>query len=316
MITLRSKPTVALGAGLLLAALLSACGGGSSHTSTATTPTTGGNPSAAGGTGSGSGAGAGSGGGNFPGASGSVAAITGSSMEVQNQQTGQTTVSWTSATTFTKTATLTAASVAAGDCVTVIGSTSTGKLVANTVMVSKPASSGTCTGGRFGAGGRGGGGAFRGGTAPSGGSLPGRPAGSVPSAARGFGFASGKVTSISPSSMVINGISSSGFGAPRTGTRPSTPPTSIKPTPVTIGLQGSTTFTETESTAATSLAVGDCVTAVGSSDTTGAVTARTVRITSTGGQTCNSGFGGFGGGGTAGGGTAGGATAGGGSTNG
>ncbi len=233
-------------------------------------------------------------------------------MEVQSQQTGQTTVSWTSATTFTKTASLTAASVSAGDCVTVVGSTSTGKLVANTVMVSKPASSGGCTaGGRFGAGGRGGAGAFRGGTTPNGGSLPRRPSGSVPSGATGFGFASGKVTSVSPSSLVIDGISSSGFGGARTGTRPSTPPTSIKTTTVTIGLQGSTTFTETESTAATSLAVGDCVTAVGSSDSTGAVTARTVRITSTGGQTCSSGFGGFGGGGAAGGGSAGG-----GSTNG
>ncbi len=54
-------------------------------------------------------AGSGTGGGSFPGASGSVAAITGSSMEVQNQQTGQVTVSWTSSTTFSKTVTLSAA---------------------------------------------------------------------------------------------------------------------------------------------------------------------------------------------------------------
>ena len=46
MITLRTSRTAALGAGLLLASLLGACGGGSSHTSTATTPTTAGNTSA------------------------------------------------------------------------------------------------------------------------------------------------------------------------------------------------------------------------------------------------------------------------------
>ena len=101
--------------------------------------------------------------------------------------------------------------------------------------------------------------------------------------------------------MVINGISSSGFGGARSGTQTSTPPTSIKTTTVKIGLQGSTTYTETQSTAASSLAVGDCVSAVGSTDSTGAVTARTVRITSTGGQTCSSGFGGFAGGGAGGG---------------
>jgi hypothetical protein len=54
------------------------------------------------------------------------------------------------------------------------------------------------------------------------------------------------------------------------------------------------------------LAVGDCVSAFGSASTTGAVTATTVRITSTGGKTCTAGFGGgFGGGGFAGGGTSG-----------
>jgi hypothetical protein len=42
------------------------------------------------------------------------------------------------------------------------------------------------------------------------------------------------------------------------------------------------------------LAVGDCVTAFGSTASTGAVTASTVRITSTGGKTCSPGFGGGG----------------------
>jgi hypothetical protein len=45
------------------------------------------------------------------------------------------------------------------------------------------------------------------------------------------------------------------------------------------------------------LAVGDCVTAFGTTATTGAVSASTVRITSTGGKSCSAAFGGFGGGG-------------------
>ena len=53
----------------------------------------------------------------------------------------------------------------------------------------------------------------------------------------------------------------------------------------------STTYTEKQAAASTNLAVGDCVTAAGSSDSTGAVSATTVRITSTGGQTCTTGFG-------------------------
>jgi hypothetical protein len=49
--------------------------------------------------------------------------------------------------------------------------------------------------------------------------------------------------------------------------------------------------------------VGDCVSALGTSSSTGAITASTVRITSTGGKTCAAGFGGgFGGGGFGGGG--------------
>jgi Domain of unknown function (DUF5666) len=299
MITTRTSRFLTLGAGLLLAASLAACGGGSSHANTATSPTTAGKTTSGSGTG-----GSGSGSGSFPGASGSVAAVTGSSMEVQNQQTGQVTVGWTSSTTFSKTVTLSAANVAVGDCITVTGSTSTGTLVANSVTVSKPTSSGSCTTGRFG-GGAGGGGGFpggappNGGSRPNGGSLPSAPSGSAPGGASGFSFASGKVTSISPSAMEIYGISTSGFGGARRTSSSSTPSTSIPSTNVKIGLQGSTTYSETQSTAASSLAVGDCVTAVGSTDSTGAVTARTVRITSTGGQSCSSGFGGFAGSGTA-----------------
>ena len=61
-----------------------------------------------------------------------------------------------------------------------------------------------------------------------------------------------------------------------------------------ITTSGSTTLTSTQSAAATDLAVGDCVTAFGPAATNGAVTATTVRITSTGGASCTGGFGGGG----------------------
>ena len=93
--------------------------------------------------------------------------------------------------------------------------------------------------------------------------------------------------------------------------KPETPKTqSLK-----ITTSGSTTVTSTQSAASNDLAVGDCVTAVGPSATNGAVTASTVRITSTGGATCTSGFAGgggfFRGGGGGGGGFGGGAPGGG-----
>ena len=69
---------------------------------------------------------------------------------------------------------------------------------------------------------------------------------------------------------------------------------------------GSTTVTATQAAAATDLAVGDCVSAFGPAASNGAVSASTVRITSTGGTSCTGGFGGFGGGGFGGGGGGGG----------
>ena len=62
---------------------------------------------------------------NAPGfATGSVAALQASSMEVQNPSTGQTTVSWTTSTQFSKTVSQTIGSLAAGECVTVTGTPS------------------------------------------------------------------------------------------------------------------------------------------------------------------------------------------------
>ena len=259
-----------------------------------------------------------SGAGSFPGASGSVAAITGSSMEVQSEQSGQVTVNWSTSTTFSETVAVAASSVAAGDCVTVTGTVAkkTKKLTAKTVTISQPTAGSCSTGGFGGAGGAGGGGGrFGGGTPPSGGTRPSGAAGGSGEAPAGgpggggagrpttsnTGFASGTVKTVTSSTLTITGISSAAFSgtAPKKGAKSSASTKKAatpKTTTVKIALASSTTYTEGQSAASSALAVGDCVTATGSDDSTGAVSATSVHITSTGGKTCTTGFGGFGGG--------------------
>jgi hypothetical protein len=256
-------------AGLSLASLLAACG--ASSTASASSPTTVAPAS--------TGSGPAPAGGAFPGAVGSVAALAGSSMEVQSQQTGQVTVSWTPSTNFTQSTTASAATVTVGDCVVATGSSSSGTITARTVSISQPSASGTCTTTRptSGAPGRPGGGNAPAARAPTGNSA------TPPS------FASGKVTSVSTGALGIYGTSAS--GNPTATGSASTAPASSN---ITIDLSSTTGYTKTQPAAASNLAVGDCVTATGTTDSSGAVTASSVRITSSGGQTCSTGFAGAG----------------------
>ena len=92
------------------------------------------------------------------GATGSVAAMTGSTMEVQNPSSGQTTVNWTSTTTFSKSVTEAVSSLTVGTCVTVTGTPSKSSkttIAARSISVAADSSTGSCTG-RFRPGGRGG----------------------------------------------------------------------------------------------------------------------------------------------------------------
>jgi hypothetical protein len=243
---------------------------------------------------------------SFPGAFGSVAAITGSSIEVQNSFTGQVTVSWTTSTTFTQTATVPASSVTVGDCVTVSGSASkkTKEVTAKTVSVTQP-TTGKCTGGfggsagnRSGASGAGGfagggppgGGSFRTGSGgpPGGGKFPGGSAARRFAGAANVGFASGKVTAVTATSMEVSGFSSASITSskkPAKGKRPS-----LKATTVKVALTSSTAYSQRQPAASANLAVGDCVMASGPSNSTGAVAASTILITSTGGKSCTTGF--------------------------
>jgi hypothetical protein len=243
------------------------------------------------------------------GASGSVASLSGSSMEVQSPTTGQTTVSWTPATQFSKTVTEAVSVLTAGDCVTVTGTPSKSSkttIAARSISVAPASTSGSCSGparssagtppgGAGPVGGPGGGGfSFRtGNSGNAGGQRPPFPGGS---GARfgGLGsltLATGKVTAVNGSTVSISGfqVKPGSFGR-KSGSSKGSKPTTPKTQGLKITTSGSTTVSATKSAASTDLAVGDCVSAFGPGASNGAVTATTVRITATGSTSCGAGF--------------------------
>jgi hypothetical protein len=74
-----------------------------------------------------------------------------------------------------------------------------------------------------------------------------------------------------------------------TETNPSTKATSS----VVVTLTTATTFTTTGSASSTDLAVGKCARANGTADSTGAIAAQSITISTAGANGCTSGFGGF-----------------------
>lgn len=239
------------------------------------------------------------------GASGSVAALSTSSMEVQNASSGQTTVNWTSTTNFSKTVTESVSSLSVGDCITATGSPSKKSkttIAARNINVTQATTSGACPGmagfrANLGAGGgpQGSGGLqFRTG-GPSGGQSGGGF--KAPSNFRGgagsnfrrlagsFAIASGKVTGISGSTITVSGITLNPGSRPtqsKNGKNSKTSkPTAPKTQTLKVTTSSSTPVSATETAASTDLAVGDCVSAFGPAATNGSVTATNVRITST-----------------------------------
>jgi hypothetical protein len=233
----------------------------------------------------------------FPGVTGTAAAVSGSTMEVQNPTSGQVTVTFTASTPITDTVSVTAKDVTVGSCVTVIGKPSTtgsatGPVTATTVTISA-AVKGACTGaGGFG-GGFGGGGF--GGTRPSGAPRPSFSARPRPTGSRGafgnggFGGANGKVLSVSATGFVVQARTrtpgSAGAASPGTSTT----------TSVTVITNSASKYLKTVSATASALKVGLCVTAIGTPNSIGAVAARSIRISQPGPSGCVTGFGGRGG---------------------
>jgi hypothetical protein len=215
-----------------------------------------------------------------PAASGTIAAITGTTMQVQNEQTGQVAVTWTSSTKFTHQVSATIAAVTVGDCVTAIAPSGTSvpatSFNATSLVVRKPVN-GSCTGGVEEGGGQ----------QPSGSPSRLMPGGPTPSGApsgKSSGIVvTGTVRSVSGTTLVI---------AART---PGSNTTANKT--VTVGSR--TKITADAETTERSLKLGKCVTAEGKTDSSGAVTATSVRISDPVNRQCG-GFGRFRGGGTGG----------------
>ena len=259
---------VVLGAAALGAALaLSACG------------SSGANPPATSSASDGARQGAPSGG---PAASGEIAAITGTTMQVQNEQTGQVGVSWSASTKFQHQVAVTSADVKAGDCVVAVapsGTDSSATSFSATTLSVSPAVSGSC-GGPDGSGGPGGG---RFTAAPPSGIPSGKAPSGLPSGLRGrpiSAVAAGKVTSVSGSTLVV---AARQFGSSDTST-----------TNKTVTVDAKTKITTEAATTSKSLKVGKCVTAQGKADSSGTVAATSVRITDPVKGQCGVVFGGFG----------------------
>jgi Domain of unknown function (DUF5666) len=276
----RWAPTLA-GAGIVFLAVAACGGAGSAATPAATIASSAAPSSSPAPTGAGT---------AFPGIVGTAAAVSGSSLEVQNPTSGQVTVTFSASTAITETVTVTSKDVTVGSCVTVVGQPSatgaaTGAapgaavkpVTATSVTISAPVK-GTCTAaGGFGGFGRGGGG---GGSSPRPSLSPRpRPSGSGGAFGRGgFGGADGKVTSVSASGFVVQGRN------PAAGTD----------TSITVTTSATTKYLKTVTAGPSALKVGQCITAVGTANSIGAVAARSIRISQPGPNGCVSEFAGRG----------------------
>jgi len=218
--------------------------------------------------------------------SGMLSALTGSTLSVQARNGSTTMVVVISSTAYQQTKTATASDIAQGDCVRVVGTGSTTKgIQATTVVLTKPTSKGCSARNALAGGGRGSGGRRFGSGTP--GSTPfTSPNGSAGTVPTNIAAAFGTVSSVSGSQLTVK------EQAPKT-----TKKTKAKTGTVAVTLTGSTTVTETVKGAVADLAVGSCVTANGTVDSLGTITAKSVTISQPQNGSCGGGFGGFGGGG-------------------
>lgn len=203
----------------------------------------------------------------MPGANGKVAAVADSTAQVQGMDS-QVAVTWTDSTTFTKEVAAALADVEVGDCVfvgsadeTTSGSTPAGEVTAATVRITRK-TNGSCAAGMRGPGGQGPSGSSGEGPQVDGSPPEGAPSGGARPQLRGFGGAVGEVTAVSTSGFTVSSV------------RPGSDTT----TPVTVTVDGSTTYTKTAKGSAADVKIGACIVANGSTDATGAVTARTIAV--------------------------------------
>jgi hypothetical protein len=218
------------------------------------------------------------------GAAGELVQINGTAL-ILNTTAGDVAVQFTSTTPVTKTSTGTVADIVTGACVAITGTKdATGAITANNVRLSD-AINGACPAGRGPGGGGPGGGVGDGtGTGSRSGTSTGNGSGSGggarPTPPANLASARGLVTAVTGTSVTVQDTT----GAPVTVT-----------VPTTVQVSRSSTAQPSD------LAVGDCVAAIGTKDTSGTVTARSLSVVPAGPSGCftgggGRGFGGFGGG--------------------
>lgn len=206
-----------------------------------------------------------------PGAFGTAAAVSATSIEVQSRQNGQVTVKFNGDTKFTDTVPATLKDVEVGECVTVTapsGGVRPDRLTARTVAIAPATSTGCAFGGAFGRAGD-----FTGRQNPSR-----RPRPTNRANADAFGRAFGSVTAVDATGFTVRNAARSKNPAFTT----------------VVTVNASTTYTRTAAATASALAVGVCVAALGPSDDTGAVTATTISVSKPGSNGCAGAFGGGG----------------------
>jgi len=217
---------------------------------------------------------------NIPGASGLIAAASPGTLQVQSA-TAQTTVIYSASTRFSA---VTAGHVAAGDCVMATGTLASGStkaLTATSVRIVAKVNGACTASGGFG------------GVTPGGvGSFPRRTGGTYSGGAsagsgarRAFASATGTVSSVAGSTILVAGVLRGSLGTAR-----STTPAS--PTTITVTLGSSVTVTQTVSATSTAAVVGQCARAIGPANNVGAITAKSITISTPGPNGCNAGFGG------------------------
>lgn len=265
--SLRLQPALAAVAFGAVALSLAACGGSPSTSSTTATSTPASHASSTA---------------SVPGVSGSIAAITGQSLEVQSPSAGQTTVNYSSTTTFTQTAPASLSDVTVGTCITAVaparassGTTAkpggTAPLDAITVAITQP-SGGSC---HVGSGGRLAQTSRAGGVGGTSGTTPGGKTRSARNAQRGLGrVASGSVSAVSGTSFTVQRPD---VATDATVTR-------------TVVVSATTTYTQVVGASPGNLAVSLCVRAAGPTSSTGAMTATAIHISQPGPHGCSGGF--------------------------
>lgn len=220
--------------------------------------------------------------GRFPGANGTIAAVSGNTVQVQSAN-AQTAVTYDSSTQITKTTAATLTQAKVGDCVSANGSADTGSITAQTIRITA-ATNGECAtnapsmpagGGQPPQGGQG--------YAPPDGNMS--PPAGAPSggpAGAGFTLATGKITSKTATSIVVAG---------ELMTRGDNGPSSSAGT-VTINVTSDTTYTSEQKANSSAIKVGACARAIGQANDKGTISATSLNISEPTNGECQLGFGG------------------------